>query len=375
MKVEIILIRTAKEIAQFIDFPHDLYADDPNYVPELRMVVKEMLNPKKNPFFEHSSADLFLAIREGQVAGRIAAIRNNNYNAFHRANVGFFGFFDVVDDYQVAKALLDTVYAWNNHQGFTTILGPTNFTTNDTAGVLIRGFDQPPVVQMTYNKAYYADFLERYGYAKEMDLYAYFIPTKTANDKCIRLTEALEKRLLRKGITFRTVDLKNFKQEAAAIKEVYADAWEQNWGFVPPTSHEFDHLADGLKMILDARFNFIAEQNGKMIGFAVGVPNINEILIKTKRGRLYPWDIFRLLLGKKKVKIVRVILLGVIAPYRNLGVEAVFFAKYIQEAYKNGLLGGEASWVLENNHMMRKAAEHLNGEIYKTYRMYKLPIH
>ena len=369
-KVEIYKVMQKKELNRFIDFPHDLYADDPCYVPEIRMAIAEMLDPNKNPFFEHSSADLFLAYKAGKVVGRIAAIRNNNYNKFHQSNVGFFGFFDVIDDYAVAEALLKKAFKWNKEQGFSAVLGPVNFTTNDTAGLLVEGFSMPPSVQMTYNKPYYVDFVERYGLKKEMDMHAYWIPTAEADNKSVRLAERLKERLTRRGVSFRLINLKNFKEEAKKIKAVYTAAWEKSWGFVPPTDKEFEYMAEGLKMILDERYCYIAEAEGKVVGFAVGLPNINEILIKNKRGRLFPFGWFRLLWGKKKVTSLRIILLGVVEEFRKSGLEAVFFADFIQNAKKNGLRGGEASWILESNKMMQTAAQKLNGKPYKTYRIY-----
>ncbi len=364
----------SKDFKKFVDFPHTLYAGDPNYVPELHIAIRELLNPKKNPFFKHSKAEFFLAKLDGKIVGRIAAIRNNNYNKFHNCNIGFFGFFDVIDDYEVAKSLLDKATDWCKTEDFDAILGPTNLTTNDTSGLLVDGFTKPPIVQMTYNKPYYKDFVEQYGFVNEMDLFAYWIPTDTVNEKSLRLSQRIQERLGKRGITFRNIDVKNFKKEVATIKEVYNQAWENNWGFVPPTSEEFDHIAEGLKLVVDPKFGYVAEHNGKMIGFALGLPDINEILIDNKRGRLFPTGIFKLLMRKSKVKKVRIILLGVIEEHRKAGIEGVFFSKFIQAAKDNGLLGGEASWVLDSNEMMKTAAEKMNGEKYKTYRIYRYTI-
>lgn len=374
MNCKIVKVDTKALTKKFIDFPHDLYKDDPNYVPQLYLAVKEILSKKKNPFFKHSEADIFLAMDGDKVVGRIAAIANRNYNAYHDSNIGFFGFFDCIEEYKVAEKLLDTAYNWCKSKGFDQIHGPTNFTTNDTAGLLIEGFDSPPVVEMTYNAPYYKEYVERYGFSKEMDLFAYFIPTKTASEKYLRISATLQERLEKKGITFRPMNLKKIKAEIQQVKKVYRSAWEKNWGFVPPTDEEFDVLADNFKMILDPRYCFVAELDGKMIGFSVGLPDINEIIINMKRGRLFPFGIFKLLLGKKKTKKVRIVLLGVFEEYRNLGIAAVFFAKHINSARTSGLEGGEASWVLENNTMMVRGAENLNGKKYKTYRIYSKAI-
>src|ERR1035438_4764612 len=185
-------VETATDKIKFIDFVHDLYQDDKNYVPELFIAQSDLMNPKKNPFFKHSKADLFIAEKDGKVVGRIAAIRNNNYNEFTNSNVGFFGFFDVVNDYQVAKKLFDTVTDWMKKEGLNSILGPTNFSTNETCGLLIEGYDSPPMVMMTYNKAYYKDFLEKYGFGQQMDLVAYTLDPMDMPEKLLRLAKGVE---------------------------------------------------------------------------------------------------------------------------------------------------------------------------------------
>jgi len=207
-----------------------------------------------------------------------------------------------------------------------------------------------------------------------MDLLAYRIPTQTVSEKSLLIAERLEERLKTRGITIRTVVLKNWKNEVPVIRELYKAAWDKNWGFVPPTDAEFDHLADSLKMILVPEMVFLAEKDGKGIGFFLGVPNINEIMIKQKRGRILPFGAIRLLMNKRKTKILRIILLGVKDEYRRLGIEAIFYAKIIRYAQNNGIEFGEGSWILENNEMMNKGLENLNGEPYKRYRIYQKEI-
>lgn len=374
MRITLVKVESPAEKKKFIRFPHQLYKGDVNYVPELGMNVSELLSEKKNPFFKHSEAHLFIAERNNQVVGRIACTRDNNYNAYHESNVGFFGFFDVIEEYSVAKVLLDKAMQYAKEQGFDRVLGPTNFTTNDTAGMLVEGFDRPPTLMMTYNKPYYVDFVERYGFAKEMDMYAYFISAKKANEKSLRLASMLEERLNRRGINIRNLNKNKLNQELMSIKEIYRSAWEKNWGFVPPTDDEFDHLAEGLKLLIDKRYVFIAEKDGEAIGFGAAVPDINEITKDFKNGKLFPINIFKLLIKKSKTRKIRIILLGVIEEYRRLGIEGVMFSKYIQAARDNGLEGGEASWILESNEMMVKAAENLNGEKTQTYRIFSKSI-
>lgn len=371
MATNIIEVKDWKWKKRFIDFPHDLFEGDPNYVPEIFLGQKDLLSEKSNPFFQHSKIQLFLALRNDKIVGRIAAIRNNKYIEFSSTNAGFFGLFDVIDDYEVAKLLLDTACSWLKKEGLSSAIGPANLSTNDTAGLLVEGFDRPPVVMMTYNKPYYAEFLERYGFHKQMDMLAYFGVHDKTNTKSVELSQRLQERLTARGITFRTVKMKNFKEELGPVREVYKAAWDKNWGFVPPTDAEFDHMAEGMKMVIDPDFAILAEHEGKLVGFALAVPDINEIARTIKRGRLLPFGILKLLLGKKKVKRLRVILLGVRPEYRRMGIEVIFYANIITKGLQKGITEGEASWILDSNDMMKRGVESIGMVPYKRYRMYE----
>jgi len=372
--MEIVAVTAASQRKKFIDFPHDLYANDPNYVPEIYIGQKELLSPKKNPFFKHSKVQCFLAYQNKKIVGRIAAIYNRNYNGYADRNVGFFGLYDVIDDYQVSKALLDQVASWCSTENVTAIVGPTNFTTNDTAGLLVEGFELPPTVMMVYNKPYYLDHLEKYGFKKSKDLLAYEVTESEVNMKSVKLAGMLQERLGRKGITIRDLNMKKLDEEIIGVREIYRAAWDKNWGFVPATNEEFDHLAEALKLIIDPQFVQIAEHEGKMIGFALAIPDINQITINIKKGRLFPTGLFKLLLGKKKIKKIRIILLGVIEDYRKMGIEGVFYAKIISNGLANGVHTAEASWILEDNEMMNKGLQNINAKVSKRYRILELPL-
>ncbi len=369
--MDIIEVKSGKDKKRFIDFPHDLYAGDPNYVPEIYLGQKELLDEKKNPFFQHSKAQLFLALQNGEIVGRIAAIRNNEYNRFANSNVGFFGFFEVIEDYEVAKFLLDTAASWVKNEGLDAILGPTNFTTNDVAGLLVEGFDRPPVVMMAYNKTYYAKFLEQYGFVKQMDMLAYHVTEEQANMKSVKLAQMIGERLKKRGISVRPVNMKKFKEEITKVREVYRGAWDKNWGFVPPTDAEFDRIASEMKLIIDPEFALLAEHDGKVIGFALAIPDVNVIIRTIKKGRLFPTGIFKLLFQKKKIKRLRIILLGVLEDYRRMGIEGVFYARIISRGLEKGYNEAEASWILDNNEMMKKGVEGVNMVPYKRYRIYE----
>ena len=372
MKVKIVPVQGNKSLLKaYINFPHKLYQGDPNYVPELYMAQKDMFNRKKNPFFEHSEVASFLAMDGDMVVGRISAILNNNYNKYHNCNIGFFGFFDVIEDYKACKQLLDVACQWCKEKGLDGIIGPANFSTNDTAGLLIDGFHEPPKIMMTYNKTYYQEFIEQYGFVKDMDLFAYILYTKKASEKSIRLAQALEERLARQGIVFRSITKKSLSEDVEQIRNIYNDAWAKNWGFVPMTDAELKHLADELKLIMSPDWCYIAEENGVPVGFSVTLHNVNEITGTFKKGRLFPFNIFKLLRKKNKTDYVRIIALGVKEAYRKKGIEAIFFSKNILQARKDNVIAGEVSWVLENNAEMNQSALRLNSEHYKTYRIYR----
>jgi len=371
MSIEIKEVSKNSDIKTFIDFPHTLYKDDPLYVPELFMAQKEVHSKKKNHYFDHAEVRYYLAYKDGKIAGRLVAHLDAHYNDYHNSNTGMFGFYDVIDDFEVSNALFDKACTWLRSKNVSQIMGPFSFNlTTDTGGMLIEGFDRSPMIMMTYNKPYYNDHVQQYGFAKEMDLQAYMIYTNKVSEKSIRLSKLLEERLARTGITIRPVNLKDFKEEVRRLKIIYDKAWEKNWGFVPATDAEFDHLAEGLKLLVDPKWCYIAEDKGEPIGFFLSLPNINEITKNFKKGRLFPFNIIRLMRGKKKVKHVRILTLGVVEAYRNKGIEAIFYARNIMNAKEVNLIGGEASWILENNKEMVQGAKKLNGELYKTYRIY-----
>ncbi len=371
MHADIIRVETRGQRRQFIDLPHDLFAGDPHYVPALYVSQKKLLDRGKNPFFRHAEADLFLARKDRRTVGRIAAIRNGNYLRHERTNDCFFGFYDCVPDPSVSTRLLDTLVAWASVRGFDRVIGPVNFSTNDSCAVLAEGFDQPPVIQMTYNPPYYLDQLEGFGFCKKMDLLAYRLDRSALNDKAVRLMPVLLKRLAAKDIRIRTIDMRRFRQEAERICEVYNSAWESNWGFVPMTQSEFAFAAAELKAVVDPDFTYIAEHRGRTIGFSLSVPNFNELLIRIRRGRLLPSGIFRLLTGKRKIRSMRILTLGVLRPYRNMGIDACFYAMNMVTAMRKGIHWAEASWILENNESMNRALVHIGGKPYKRYRLYE----
>ncbi len=369
--IEIKKVESKKELKQFIKMQWNIYQNDPNWVPPLIMDRMDLLNKEKNPFYQHAEMDLFLAYKGGEIVGRIAAITNENHNKFHEDNNGFFGFFESIDDQEVAKQLLDTVKSWLKEKGKDGIMGPVNPSSNDEAGLLVDGFGSPPFVLMCHNPPYYQKLIENNGLTKAKDLWAWFIDSETANanipEKMYRVAEKTQKKY---GLTIRTIDFKNFKSEVKNLKEIYNNAWSKNWGFVPMTDAEFDHMAKDLKQVADKDFIYIVEKDGKAIGFSLTLPNINEVLKKIKNGKLFPFGLFKLLFGIKKVTTVRVVTLGIVKEYQFGGFSSIMILKTIKTAFDKGLFGGEMSWILEDNQAMNSPIESLGAKVHKTYRIY-----
>ncbi|WDF53758.1 hypothetical protein [Mucilaginibacter sp. KACC 22063] len=370
---KIIAVSSKKELGLFIDFPHELYKNDPYYVPELFIAQRDILTT--HPFHKHSSLQCFLAYDDNKIVGRICAIYNTNHNKFNNVNDGFFGFFDCIDNQEVADILFETATKWVKEKGATKLVGPVNPSTNETCGLLVKGFDSSPMVMMPYNRPYYIDLLEKAGLHKQVDLLAWHWDDKSYNDKSLQMLDKLQERLKRNSnITIRKINLKEFKKEADALRDVYNHAWDKNMGFFPMTNEEFDYTAKDLKLILDPDFALVAEQEGKIVGFGVAVPDVNQILKTIKKGRLLPTGIFKLLLNKKKIQGIRIMLLGVIEGYRKLGIEACLYGSIIKEYRRKGLKYAEASWTLEHNDMVNRAIEAIGGDQYKTYRIYEKEI-
>lgn len=365
--IEIVEVNSSRLLKTFIDFPHELYKTDPNYVPALYLSEKHLLT--KHPFHEHSEMTLFLALKNGVVVGRIAAILNNNYNKFHNTAAGFFGFFDSINDTEVAAQLMWAIEKWLKSKKVFSIIGPVSPSTNEMCGYLVEGKPEPPVVMMAYNKPYYNDLLYSIGFKKNTDLLAYIIDTADFKDKSVKLLDKLTQRLAGRGITIRKVNLKNFAHEITECLKVYNEAWDKNLGFVPMTEAEFKEMANEAKMILDTDFCLVAEHNGEAVGFTLCIPDINQIQKNIRKGRLFPFGLFKLLLGRKKIKKVRVLALGVKEEYRKLGIEAVLYGTMLRNAVKKGIKEAEASWILEDNEMMNRAIQNMDGKVYKRYRI------
>ena len=357
------------DLDRFIDFPYRLHRGDPTWVAPLRRDVKTLLSRSKNPFFQHAEADYFLAERDGAVAGRIAAIRNDAHGAVHEEEkqVGFFGFFESVNDQAVADALFAAAGDWLRARGLTVMRGPASFSTNDECGLLVQGFDTPPTILMPHNPPYYPELVERAGFTKAMDLLAY---QGSGDAPPARLVEGARKLAQRYRITLRPIDMRKYWEEVALVKKLYNSAWEKNWGFIPFTDAEMDHLAKQLKPVVVPDLVVFAEMKGELIGFAITLPDFNQALKHNPSGRLFPFGLLKILWHKRKISRARTLTLGVLPKYRRTGTDALLYEWTWRHGNAHGLFWCEASWLLETNHAIRNGMERLGFRPYKTYRMY-----
>jgi GNAT superfamily N-acetyltransferase len=373
MPLEIVPVETARDLRRFIDVPWHVYdtTRHPEWVPPLRIAVRDTLDERKHPFYETGARALWIARRDGRPVGRIAAIENRAHNAYYGDRVGFFGFFEVKEDAEAAQALFDVAAEWLRARGLDAMRGPMNPSTNYECGLLVDGFKEHPMLMTTWNPRYYAPLLENAGFAGVKDLLGWFVPT-------MELPEVYGRHAARartqKGITFRDIDPKHFAKEIAVAWDVYNAAWEDNWGFIPMSRKEFDHLGKDLKQIVDPRYAFAAEVNGEPAGIAIAIPDYHEIFKRIKNGRLLPTGIFKLLTGAKKLNTVRVMVLGVKREHRTRGIFPLFLDEFMRRARTYGLVGGEASWVLEDNLLMNRPLEAIGARPYRRWRIYERPL-
>lgn len=367
--------RDKKDLSRFIDLPYRLHARDPLWVPPLRRDVAMLLSRTKNPFFEHAEAEYFLAERNGAVVGRIAAIHNWLHNQTHEDRVGFFGFFECVDDQAVADALFTAAADWLRPRGLDTMRGPASFSVNDECGLLVEGFDTPPTLMMPHNPLYYAALIERAGFVKAKDLYCYQGDEDGVNAVGERLERGVELIKQRHGITLRPLNLRDFEGDVARVKEMYNAAWEKNWGFVPMTEREIDHLAEQFKPVVVPDLVPFAEKDGRPVGFAIALPDLNVAFKKNPGGgflRGLATVLFMLKTGR--IQRLRVLLLGTIPEFRGKGLDAVLYHWIWKHGTARGIWWGEAGWILEDNAPINAGMLKIGFRRYKTYRLYDRPL-
>ncbi len=371
ISVKKISLDNNKEIKLFIDLPWKLYKDDPNWVPPLKMAVEDILNPQ-HPFYQTADCALWIAYDDNEIVGRIMATINHHHNSFHNERCGFFGFFESINNKDIAHQLLTTAKNWLTDNNMEQLRGPLNPSTNYESGLLISGFDDPPQIMMTHNPTYYADFFESFGLTKIKDLIAYQLAMDfTMPERITRIAARLEKS---NRISYRCINPKKFAQEIDLMFKIYNDAWEKNWGFVPMTEEEFKHTAKDLKSILEKNLIQFVEVAGEAVGFAVGLPDYNQIFKRIPSGKLFPFGIFKLLFGKKHITRFRVITLGIKKDFAHLGLATLLYNQLYKEARKIGYTEGELSWILEDNKAMNAPLRLMGAKDYKYYRIYNQDI-
>lgn len=351
----------------FNKFPFELYKNDKFWVPPLLFEEKKLFD-NKNPFYKNAKIKLFLYKENNRTLGRIAAIINGWHNDYHKDKVGFFGFFECVDDKNIARELLESASYTLKQSGLNIIRGPINPSLNHTCGVLYEGFFQEPVYMMPYNPQYYIDLIESNGFKKVKDLYAFYLSTSNKPNK--KYIELAHKIATKYNITLRNLSKKHFERDLEILWDIYCKAWANNWGFVPPTKEEFFYLSKDMKSLVSEELVIIAEKDGTPCAYSAMIPDFNYIL-KKANGSINPLNFFSVLSALRTIDQYRLITLGIVPGYRKLGIDLLLYIKSFEVVEKRNGKGGELSWTLEDNNKINKAILAMNSEHYKTYRIFE----
>lgn len=362
-----------KDLNKFIELPWVIYKNDPNWVPPLKMAIKDLLNQKSHPFYKTASVKAWLAELNGSTVGRIMAINNHSYNNYQKSSIGHFGLYEAINNSEVASLLFITAADSLKAQGLSSMQGPMNPGTNYECGLLVDKYDDAPQIMMTYNPPYYATQMESLGFTKAMDLLAYNVNAHFTMPKIIMdIADRAEKK---SKITFRTLNLKKWNDELETMFDIYNSAWEANWGFVPMTKEEFYHTAKDLKSIVDPDLVHFALVDGVVAGFILTLPDLNQVFKQIPQGNLSPLALYKILTAKKRINRVRVITMGIKKEFRKIGLETILYKHNHIAIKKNPLIQNiEMSWILENNLEMNKPLIRMGGEAYKRYRLYQKDI-
>ena len=367
-------VRTRRELKRFVKLPFHLHRESEQWVPPLVFERMQFLDRKKNPWFEHGEAEYFLAERDGEPVGRITAQVDSRWDEYRGGKDAMFGFFESVEDPEVVRALFDAAAEWARERGRERLLGPMDFTTNDEIGILIEGFERQPMILEPWHPPCYQRLIEAEGFGKAMDVLMWELrmgELKEGEKVDPSIHEAAEKALHDEGITIRNMRKRDMAGEVRRFMDVYNEAWGDNWGFVPITDAEVEFQAKNLKQVLDEEWTFMAEKDGEVVGAALTLPDINQVLAGMN-GRLLPFGWAKFLLGKRKIDRLRVFALGVKHDYRHTGVAAGLYLEHIKmAALPDKIHWGEMGWILETNKPMNRAMEGMGGKIVKKYRLYE----
>lgn len=376
MSVEVEGFQPGERTKEFVNATAPLYRDDPNYVAPLRMELTDRLTPGKNPFWEHAEGRYFLAKRNGKVVGRISAQIDREHLRHHKDDAGFFGFFDTIDDQEVADALLNAARAWLRQRGMKVMRGPFSLSINEESGVLVDGFDTPPALSMPHHRSYQHTLIENAGLTKAKDLWAWKYITDEPPLRARRAWEAMNDL---PEVSFRSVDPSRMREELDKILEIFNDAWADNWGFVPATEAEVAQVAKDMRLIIDPRLAFFAEIDGEPVGMVICLPNL-PAMVHDLDGKLFPfgWAKFFWRLKVVKPSSARLMILGIKRSLRGKKrYGALSTAMYAELAYRgiqHGYKWAELSWTLEDNRAINLGIKAMGGKVYKTYRVYEEPL-
>ena len=376
MSVEIKQHQPGKDLKDFIQVAFEVYRDDPAWVPPLHMEITDRLTPEKNPFFEHAEVALFTAWKDGKAVGRISAQIDHEHLRIHEDNAGFFGFFDTVDDQEVASALIAAAEDWLASRGMTVMRGPFSLSINEETGLLVEGFDSPPTIMSPHHRSYQGALAEAAGLQKVKDCYGWKHQVVPAPARAQRAWEAITSL---PEVRFRSVNPRNLKKEVRDILDVFNDAWQHNWGFVPATDAEAKKMAADLQLILDKELSFFAEIDGQPVAICVCLPNLNEVIFDFG-GKLNPVTVGKLIwrLKIRGPKSARLMLLGIRTDLRGKKRYAPLAMAVIAELVRRGLRQGyewaELGWTLEDNGLINAAIRSMGATIYKRYRLFEKPI-
>jgi GNAT superfamily N-acetyltransferase len=367
-------VRGRRDLKRFVKVPFGLHRDSPQWVAPLIFERMEFLNRRKNPYFEHAEVEFFIAERDGEPVGRVSVQVDARWDEFQGGRDAIFGFFESAEDPEVAAALLGAARDWARGKGRERILGPMDFTTNDEVGILIEGFERRPMILEPWHPPYYRELIEAEGFGKAMDVLMWelnFGDLKDGERFDPAIHAAAEKALREEGIEIRNMRKRDMANEVRRFMGVYNEAWGDNWGFVPITDAEAEFQATNLKQVLDEDWAYMAEKDGEVVGAALTLPDINQVMAKLN-GRLLPFGWLRFLRGKGKIDRLRVFALGVKHDYQHTGVGAGLYLKHLETAAQPGAIkGGEMGWILETNEAMNRAMEGMGGRIVKRYRLFE----
>jgi GNAT superfamily N-acetyltransferase len=371
VSLEVRPVRGRRDLREFIGLPYRLHSTSPVWVPPLRLERWFFLNRRLNPFFKHGDAQLFLAVRDGRVAGRVSAHYDDEFNAFHGNRWGMFGFLEMEDDPEILPALLQAAERWLRGKGRDHMVGPMDFTLNDESGVMLEGFDRQPMIKQPWQPPYYAQRCEEAGLGKAMDLLMWELHISDRSKMLPIIFSLAEQVEPRHGIKLRKMSRRSLRRDMDRFADVYNSAWSENWGFVPYTKADLDGYTQELQLVFDHHWFMVAETaEGETVAVAITVPDINQVLMKM-RGRLLPFGWWHFLRRRKIVDRVRVGFLGVKPEFQHTGVAAAMYVEHFDMATATPQKWGEMGWILETNRNMNKAMEAMGGRIVRRYRVYE----